>query len=293
MIAAGVNRCRNVVGNRRILEKQEIGTSFPIKNDFKHLVNRFNRLALVLTVRSLGRKIRIMKNIGLKCQNSTFAVRSMIVFTVILLFSGSLQAQDIVDKTVAVVRDSSRYELITYSDLFWQLALQPGVPLDPPRSEDLNQALQLLINQRLFALEAKRIPRVEPAEAEITQKINDTLSYFPSPAVFEARLKTVGFDSIKDPAFQRIIAERLAIEKYVDFRFGSFVVVTADEEAKYYNDVFVPNFRRNSPGRLMPSLDEERKNINDILTRQKIAAGIERFLDETKRRTEIEILIEV
>src|SRR5947208_15188835 len=83
--------------------------------------------------------------------------------------SAGLQAQDIVDKTVAVVSDSSRYELITYSDLLWQLALQPNVPLDPPRSEDLNQALQLLIDQRLFALEAKRLPRVEPSEAEINQ----------------------------------------------------------------------------------------------------------------------------
>ena len=212
---------------------------------------------------------------------------------VFLLFSGSLRAQEIVDKTVAVVSDSAKYELITYSDLLWQLALQPGAPLEPPRSEDLNQALQLLINQRLFALEAKRLPRVQPTEAEINQKINDTLLYFSSPAVFESRLKTVGFDSVKDEGFQQIIAQRVAIDKYVDFRFGSFIVVTADEEANYYRDIFVPNFRRKSSGQIMPTLDEERKNINETLTRQKIADGIERFLDEAKRRTEIEILIEV
>lgn len=222
-----------------------------------------------------------------------FFIRSMIFFVAFLVFSADLRAQEMVDKTVAVVRDSARYELITYSDLLWQLALQPNVPLEPPRSEDLNQALQLLIDQRLFALEAKRLPRVELTEAEINQKINETVAYFPSPAVFEARLKTVGFNSIRDPAFQRIIAQRLAIEKYVDFRFGSFVVVTSDEEAKYYNDIFVPNFRHNSPGRLMPTLDEERKNINETLTRQKIAASIERFLDDAKRRSEIEVLIEV
>ena len=223
-----------------------------------------------------------------------FRLRPVIWLAIVLLFaSGGVKAQEIVDKTVAVVRDSSRYELITYSDLLWQLALQPGAPLDPPRSEDLNQALQLLIDQKLFALEAKRLPQVDPTEAEIDQKISETLSYFSSPAIFEARLKTVGFDSIKDPAFQQIIAGRLSIEKYVDFRFGSFIVVTADEEANYYRDIFVPNFRRNSPGQLMPTLDEQRKSINEALTRQKIAAGIERFLDEAKRRTEIEILIEV
>ncbi|MFN0279213.1 MAG: hypothetical protein ACKVRN_11500 [Pyrinomonadaceae bacterium] len=224
---------------------------------------------------------------------SKFAFRLFLTIAVFVVFAAVLLAQEIVDKTVAVVSDSARSELITYSDLLWQLALQPNTPLAPPTSEDLNQALQLLINQRLFALEAKRLPRVAPSEAEINRKINDIVSFFPSPAVFEARLKTVGFDSIRDPAFQRIIADRLAIDKYVDFRFGSFIVVTADEEAAYYRDIFVPNFRRKPEGRLLPTLEEARAEINQTLTRQKTAAGIERFLDETKRRVEIEILIDV
>lgn len=212
---------------------------------------------------------------------------------ILFVLTVPLIAQEMVDKTVAVVSDSSRYELITYSDLLWQLALQPNTPIDPPRSEDLNQALQVLIDQRLFALEAERLPRVAPTEAEIDKKINDTLAYFPSPAAFEARLKIVGFDSIQDEAFQHIIAQRVAIDKYVDFRFGSFVVITPEDEATYYRNVFVPEFRRTSPGRIMPTLDEERKNINEILTRDKTAAGIETFLDEAKRRVSIEILSEV
>ena len=225
--------------------------------------------------------------------NLEMIIKPILVIALFLVISVTLYAQEVVDKTVAVVSDSARFELITYSDLLWQLALQPSTPLSPPASEDLNQALQLLINQRLFALEAKRLPRVQPTEAEINQKINDIVSYFPSPAVFEARLKTVGFDSVRDPAFQRIVAERVAIDKYVDFRFGSFIVVTADEEAKYYTGVFVPNFRRKSPGQIVPTLEEVRPEINQTLAQQKTAAGIERFLDEAKRRVEIETLIEV
>ena len=225
--------------------------------------------------------------------NLEMIVKSAFAMLFFLAFTAGSNAQQVVDKTVAVVSDGARFELITYSDLLWQLALQPNTPLSPPTSEDLNQALQLLINQRLFALEAKRLPRVAPSEAEIDRKISDILSFFPSAAVFEARLKTVGFDSVRDPAFERIIAERVAIDKYVDFRFGSFIVVTADEEAKYYRDVFMPNFRSRSPGRLMPTLEEARSEVNQTLTRQKTAAGIERFLDEAKRRVEIEVLIEV
>ena len=197
------------------------------------------------------------------------------------------------DKTVAVVSDSVRSELITYSDLLWQMALQPGTELEKPRSEDLNQALRLLINQRIFALEAERLPRTAPTESEIAAKINETLRAFPSAAAFESRLKQVGFDSIKDDAFERLIAQRVAIEKYVDFRFSSFVVVTPDEEATYYRDVFVPDYRKRFPGLLMPTLDEKRTEIHQTLTRNKVAAAIEAFLDEQKRRVDVEVLIEV
>ncbi|MGB2750980.1 MAG: hypothetical protein WBC19_02905 [Pyrinomonadaceae bacterium] len=204
-----------------------------------------------------------------------------------------VNAQEIVDKTVAVLSDGTRTELITYSDIVWQLALQPGTMLDKPRSEDLNQSLQLLINQRLFALEAERLPRTAPSDKEIADKITATLGYFPSPAVFEERLKKVGFESIKDDNFERLISQRVAIEKYVDFRFGSFVVVTPDDEAKYYSGTFVPEFRRRSPGLVVPTLEEKRTEIHDILVRSKVAVNIEAFLDEAKRRVVIEVLIEV
>jgi len=204
-----------------------------------------------------------------------------------------ITGQQIVDKTVAVVSDGSRSELITYSDLLWQMALQPGVPLDSPRSEDLNRALQTLINQRIFALEARRLPRAAPAAAEIADKIGETVAFSPSASAFEMRLKQVGFDSVKDPAFESLIAQRVGIEKYIDFRFNSFVVVTPDEEKKYYTDIFTPEFRRRSPGLLLPPFDEKRAEIREEITQQKVAAAIERFLDEAKRRITVEILIPV
>jgi hypothetical protein len=289
LIAAGES-VQKVRWEREIFETRSVRAT-PLQ-----LKNILNLLSMVLTTtRSIDRVIFKENNENEVMVSKVGKLKTdlMALLAVTLLLSVSLRAQQIVDKTVAVVSDSARLELITYSDLLWQLALQPGTPLEPPRSEDLNQALQLLINQRLFALEARRLPRVEPTDAEINQKINEIIAYFPSPAVFEARLKTVGFGSVRDEGFQQIIARRLAIDKYVDFRFGSFIVVSADEEANYYRDVFVPNFRRKSPGQIVPTLDEQRRNINQTLAEQKKAAGIERFLDEAKHHTEVEILIEV
>jgi len=77
-------------------------------------------------------------------------------------------AQKVVDKMVATVNAGVLPEcrqicLITYSDLLWQLALQPNTPLDNPSSADLNRALHLLIDQRLILQEAEKLPSIEPS----------------------------------------------------------------------------------------------------------------------------------
>lgn len=222
-----------------------------------------------------------------------FIFLSLITST-LFLFGGQIKAQTIVDKTVATVGDSVGIpELITYSDLLWQLALQPNVPLDPPTSEDLNRALQLQINQRLFALEAKRLPSDEVTDAEIDSEIKRVLAIFPSTVEFERRLRLVGFDSVRDENFLEMMRQRVAIEKYLKFRFRSFIVVTEEDEMKYFREVYTPEFRRRYPDRLLPAFEEVRTQVNQSLTEDRVAQEIEKFLDESKRRAEIVTLSEV
>jgi hypothetical protein len=199
-------------------------------------------------------------------------------------------AQTVVDKTVATVSDGLKTELVTYSDLRWQLALQPNVQLSPPSSDDLNRALQLLINQRIFSLEAERLPRSAPTDQEIQAEIARILAQFPSTAEFEKRLRLVGFESVRDDNFERLISQRIAIEKYLDFRFRSFIVNTPEDQAKYYSETFVPAFRRRFAGVLVPTLEEKRSEINDQLTETKVLVNIEAFLDDAKRRVEVVVL---
>ncbi len=223
---------------------------------------------------------------------STFGTltRVCVLAGLFIVSLSNIGAQTVVDKTVATVSDGTRTELITYSDLRWQLALQPNVQLSPPSSEDLNSALQLLINQRIFALEAERLPRSAPTDKEIEAEMRRVLAQFPSNAEFERRLRIVGFESVKDSNLERLITQRISIEKYLDFRFRSFIVNTPEDEAKYYKETFVPDFRRRFPGLLMPTLDEKRAEIDALLTETKVVVNIEAFLDDAKRRVEIVIL---
>lgn len=233
----------------------------------------------------IGRVMQVLEDMA---RYGRFAVIAL--FALLAVFAAGSNAQVVVDKTVATVSDGTRTELITYSDLKWQLALQPGISLSPFRSEDLNQALTTLINQRIFALEAERIPRAAPTEKEVEDQIKNILSAFPSAGEFERRIRSVGFDSIKDDNFEQLIAKRVAIEKYIDFRFRSFVVNTPEEETRFYTQTYLPDFRRRFPGVVTPTLEEKRQEIDRQLTESKVLTSIETFLDDAKRRVEVVVL---
>src|SRR5438128_10042446 len=92
--------------------------------------------------------------------------------------------QELVDKMVATVnagiQPDCRSCLITYSDLLWQLALQPDTPLANPTSEGLNAALRLVEDQRLILQEAEKLPAIAPKPEKITAARNFYVKKFPS-----------------------------------------------------------------------------------------------------------------
>ena len=209
--------------------------------------------------------------------------------TLLLLFTfcSVCAAQQVVDKMVATVNAGVRTELITYSDLMWQLALQPNTPLDNPNSQDLNRALRLLIDQRLILQEAEKLPTIVPTPAEIAEARAELARHFSSEPEFRSRLLRVGLTSEK---LDEIIEQRLKMEKYLDFRFRNFVVISQQEIADYYRDVYVPRLRSRSPGRIVPTLEQARGEIENNLREAKIESDTDAFLDTARERAEIVML---
>jgi hypothetical protein len=188
---------------------------------------------------------------------------------------------------VATVNAGVRTDLITYSDLLWQLALQPSSVLDNPTSADLNRALRLLINQRLILQEAEKLPTIVPTQKEVSDARDELARNFSSPLEFQQRLQRVGLTSEK---LDEIIEQRLKMEKYLDFRFRNFVVISPQEIADYYRDVYVPRFQSRFPGRIVPSLDQSRDEVEKTLMEAKIESDTDAFLDAARERAEVVIL---
>jgi hypothetical protein len=212
----------------------------------------------------------------------------LLLFALLPLYpASSAPAQEVVDKMVATVNAGVRTDLITYSDLLWQLSLQPNTSLANPNSDDLNRALRLVTDQRLILQEAEKLPTIAPTADEIRGARDQLVKVFPSLAEFQQRLLRVGLTSEK---LDEILEQRVRIEKYLDFRFRNFVLISQKEITDYYKDIYVPRLRRRSPGQIIPTLEEARSEIERTLTEAKIESDTDAFLDSARDRAEIVML---
>jgi hypothetical protein len=224
------------------------------------------------------RNLKIRTSVALR-------VLALLPFTLFSLsLSPSCPAQTVVDKIVATVNGGVRPELITYSDLLWQLALQPSSPLTKPTSDELNKTLRLLEDQHLILQEAVKLPTSAPSAQEVTAARDELARHF-GPGELETRMARVGLTSAR---LNEIIIDRLTMEKYLDFRFRDFVLTTQKDISDYYNEVFVPQER--SRGRIVPKLEEASARIEKLLTESKIESETDAFLDSLRDRAEIVVL---
>ena len=203
-------------------------------------------------------------------------------------------AQITPDKTVASVTNGSQAvpDLITYSDLAWQLALEPTRPFsEHPSSEALNESLERLEEQLLVLQEARKLPLAQTTEAlkdfddAVKQTRDDLARRFGSGGRLEERMKRVGLTSEQ---LDQILRDRVTMERYVDFRFRPFALVSAKEISDRYEKEFAPLRGR---GRIVPTLEKEHDRIEHDLIEEKIQDEIDKFIDNLRDQPGTEIVI--
>ena len=202
-------------------------------------------------------------------------------------------AQTVTDKMVASVTNGSRAnpDLISYSDLVWQLALEPARPLiEQPASADLNHALRLLEDQLLILQEARKLPIAATDQARedfdnaVKRKRDELAQAFGSATLLQERMARVGLTS---EHLDAILRDRVTVERYLDFRFRAFVLISTKEITDRYNQKYA---RLRNSGRIVPTLDEERNHIEQELTEEKIASEIDTFVDSLRDQPGTEIV---
>ena len=217
-----------------------------------------------------------------------------ILLTSYCLLPTAVAAQTVSDKMVATVTNGSRAtpDLITYSDLVWQLALEPGTPFsDRPTSANLNRALRLVEDQILILQEARKLPSADSADAltqrdkEVQIRRDELAQAFGSAVRLQERMTRVGLSSEQ---LDLILRDRVMVDQYLDFRFRAFAVVTEKEIAERYNETYG---RQRNSGRIVPTLEEVRVRIGQDLTEEKIETEIYKFVDNLREQPGTEIIV--
>jgi hypothetical protein len=93
-----------------------------------------------------------------------------------------------------------------------------------------------------------------------------------------------------------LIRQRIVIDRFVEFRFRSFVLITEQDIKRFYDEVLAPAIRNR--GAVPPSLDEVqdgksvREGISATLKQRKINDEVERWLSQARQRADIVQLAE-
>ena len=209
------------------------------------------------------------------------------------LFALPVRAQKIVDQILTLVNE----DIITRTDVIWGIALDPNAPspAGDVSADLLRRALEVRVDQLLILQEARRLPAPEIKFEEVRAKITALSKRFSSEAAFRERIESVG---LTPQRLNELMREAIQIERYVDFRFRSFVFVTDTDVQKYYDERLAPEVRKQ--GQVPPPLDGKlpnghtvRDDIGEILKQEKINQEIDRWLNSTRQRADIVQLVEL
>jgi len=244
--------------------------------------------------RTDGRDTKTIFNFQFSIFSFQFLSLLLPLCTLLLALCAPAQAQTVADKAVATVTNGAQTipDLITYSDLAWQLALEPSrAGGAPPASPELNQALKTLEDQLLILQEARKLPLAETNEAQkefedtVKKRRDELAQAFGSRAHLEERMPRVGLTSAQLDA---ILRDRVTIERYLAFRFRAFALVSAKEISDRYENEYG---RLRNSGKIVPTLDQARDRIEHDLTEEKIAEEIDKFIDNLRDQPGTEIVI--
>ena len=195
-------------------------------------------------------------------------------------------AQELIDQIITIVND----DIITRTDLLWSIAMDPKAPSPSgPLSADLlRQKLDTMIDERLIAQEAARMPAADITAEELDKARSGLIQTFGSEDVFRRRVESVGLTPAR---IDRLLRQRILITKFVDFRFQSFIFVSDKEIQAYYDQRLAPEISK--AGRVAPPLSKVRDDIAEILKREKVNEEIDRFLREVRQRANIIQLVDL
>jgi len=191
----------------------------------------------------------------------------------------AVRGQQLVDRIVVRIED----DILTLSDLQELAAYQK---LATGQADSGDRLTQELIEQWIVNTEATAAHFPQPADSEVARGVTQLEQSFPSPEAYQARLREVGLTS---GDVRRMVAREDYLSRYLDYKFRAAVQIDPAAVEAYYRDHLVPELK--AKGQAAPPLDSVQDQIVELLTVQEINRRSAGWLEESKGRLKIEIVL--
>jgi hypothetical protein len=177
--------------------------------------------------------------------------------------------------------------VITQSDIVMEIRLSAFMNQSEPDfgPASRKKTAERLVERALLEneMEAGNYPAPTPAEVQ-TQLDTFKKERFPTEDAYPKALARYG---IREEDLKRYLSEQLAVLRFIDARFGPGVQILDADVRDYYDEHFVKEWE-NKSGTPVPSLDEVRSRIEDILREEQVDRLMNNWLKEARERTRID-----
>lgn len=204
-----------------------------------------------------------------------YLLRSVTVLCCALLFPVPALRAEFIDRIVAAVNN----DVITWTELQQAVGFNRAVAGAAADGEKIeSETLEGLINRRLLVQEAHRLKFVDVSAQEVDAEVEKLRKRFPSEKAFTDFLAGLGMNVQQ---LDRMLGERLLVERFVEKKIGLFVRVGRDEAQQFF-DAHPAGFKGKR-------FQEVYKSIIALLTEQKTDQELTQYLTELRSKADIRL----
>jgi peptidyl-prolyl cis-trans isomerase SurA len=181
---------------------------------------------------------------------------------------------ELVDRVVAAVNN----EVITLSELQQAVAFNAALGGKGSGSRLERETLEGIINRRLLLQEAYRLKVAEVSEQDIAAELGRFRQRLGTEAAFREFLART---KMTEAQLEKLLDERLLVERFVEKKIGLFARVNRDEVQAYF---------REHPDEFKDKrFAEVQKQITARLSEQKVNQLLDQYVDELRSRAFIRV----
>lgn len=203
----------------------------------------------------------------------------------LLLAAAALLPAEVIDRMAISVGN----QVITESQIDEELRVTAFLNNETAdlSADEKKKAAARLIDQALIKREMDLSRYPVPVLSDADSAFKDVQSHYPSQAAFEQALADHG---ITQAQLKEHLWWQLTVLRFVDYRFRPGIQISDSEVQAYYQQQ-VSKWQQQG-GKPVPSLSDQRAEIESILTEQQIDENLDRWLAEARKQVPIRYLDE-